>query len=236
MVVSEEYKYAFIQLPHTACTAVGHELVENYGGRPILSKHASYRAFRTWAGDEADDYFVFASIRNPMDEVVSIYHKFKNDHNGDYSNPANWRQNGGWLSRRGLRQFLYVKENGASFQDYFRRFFVLPYVNTSVLVHGRMNALLRFEDIQNDFAQVVQRLGLDFVRDLPHVNPTDKQGKSFEMYYEGMEAHARRVFGPLNQLWGYDFPSGWSQEVPLASGIAFSFSRAGKTAFWTFSR
>ncbi len=236
MVVSEKHRYVFIQLPHTACTAVGRELIENYGGRPILSKHASYRAFRRWAADEADNYFTFASIRNPMDEVVSIYHKFKTDHNGDYSNPANWRQNGGWLSRRGLRQFLFVKERKASFQEYFKRFFVLPYVNTSVLVHGRVNTVLRFESIQNDFADIVQRLGLDLVRPLPLVNPTRKESRSFELNYEGVEDRACHIFGPLNKMWGYTLPSGWSENIPLTSEIAFAFSRAGRTAFWNYIR
>lgn len=236
MIVSEEHRYAFVQLPHTGCTAVGHELVEYYGGSPILEKHASYRAFRRWAGSTADEYFVFATVRNPMDEVVSVYHKFRNDHKGHYSNPANWKKNGGWLSNRGLRQFLFIRDNNASFQDYFKKFFVLPYVNTSVLVYGQVDFVMRFERLEEDFSSLVDRLGLSLVRPLPVMNPTLKDDRDFVDYYEGVESRARRIFGPMNRLWGYDFPEGWKNEVPAASEVAFAASRFGRTCFWNLTR
>ncbi len=235
MIVSDQHKYLFVQLPHTACTAVGRELVENYGGIPILHKHASINAFRRWAGSAADDYYVFATVRNPMDEVVSIYHKFKNNHKGHYSNPANWRINGGWLSRRGLRQFQFVRDHNATFVEYFKRFFLLPYVNSSVLVYGRADAILRFESIQTDFATVMNSLGVKVVRPLPVVNRTQKDSVAFEEYYDGVEERARRVFGPINDLWGYSFPPGWKQTVPTTSKLAFFLSRYGRTCFWNLN-
>ena len=79
MIVSETHKYAFIQFPHSGCTAIGRELVDHYGGEPVLWKHAMHHDFLRWAGNRADRFFLFSSIRDPMEEVVSVYHKLRSE-------------------------------------------------------------------------------------------------------------------------------------------------------------
>ena len=71
MILSDEHRYLFVELPHTGTTAISRELQEHYGGRPILIKHARYHQFRKIATREQKSYFVFSCIRNPAEEAVS---------------------------------------------------------------------------------------------------------------------------------------------------------------------
>ena len=59
MIVSDKYKYLFIQHPTTASTSIALELCLKYDGKPILWKHANYRDFLTIATEEQKKYFVF---------------------------------------------------------------------------------------------------------------------------------------------------------------------------------
>ena len=73
MIISHKNKYLFVELPHTATTAIIKEFREKYDGKRILRKHAFFHDFQKIANDD-EKYFVFSCVRNPMDEVVSIYY------------------------------------------------------------------------------------------------------------------------------------------------------------------
>ena len=45
MIISDTYRYVFIQTPMTGSSAVAKRIGENYEGRAILSKHAVYSTF-----------------------------------------------------------------------------------------------------------------------------------------------------------------------------------------------
>jgi hypothetical protein len=234
MIVSDAHKYVFIQFPHTGCTAVGRELVDHYGGRPVLTKHAAYHDFLRWRGPAARDYFAFSAIRNPLDEIVSFYFKLKTDHRGDYSNPDNHTENGGWVNPRLRRHFRFIHDAQAGFIDYVARFHPLPYVNWSVLAHKRLDAVMRYERLQDDFAAVLTSLGLQQVRPLPLVNPTRK-GAVHPL--QALNAEERRrlqwIFGPMMRYWGYAWPEGWAEpRAPLSSELGFQLMRLVKTTYW----
>ena len=91
MILSDEHRYLFIELPHTGTTAISRELQEHYGGRPILTKHARYHQFRKIATREQESYFVFSCIRNPAEEAVTRYFRYKTDHGGRYTVPDSTR-------------------------------------------------------------------------------------------------------------------------------------------------
>ncbi|NJN96772.1 MAG: hypothetical protein HC875_23010 [Anaerolineales bacterium] len=87
MIISHTHRYVFVQLPHAGSTAIGTELVENYEGVTILHKHAHYLEFLRIASADEKKYFVFSSIRNPLDEAVSIYTHFKTNPYQIFTNP-----------------------------------------------------------------------------------------------------------------------------------------------------
>ena len=85
MFISHRHRFLFVQLPHTGGSAIAAEICENYGAERILRKHSPYHEFLGIASSEERRYKVFAAIRNPMDEALSIYFKYKNDHHGQFS-------------------------------------------------------------------------------------------------------------------------------------------------------
>ena len=91
MILSQKHGYVFVELPRTGCTAVGKELLSQYDGERILSKHSTYGDFLRIASDDQERYFAFSSIRNPLDDAVSHYFKLKTDHHGRFSDPTRRR-------------------------------------------------------------------------------------------------------------------------------------------------
>ena len=100
MIISDEHKYVFVELPFTASTAISRELWEHYGGRRVLRKHSSYREFLKYASPEQRAYFVFSGMRNPLDEAVSLYVKLRTNHRNNYTKPMKWVT---WRMRRRYR-------------------------------------------------------------------------------------------------------------------------------------
>ena len=211
MIISDEHRYVFVEQPHTACTAIRDELTAFYGGRPILDRHATYAAFLRAATPDQKRYFVFSGLRNPLDERVSLYCKYRTDHHHKYS--RRFKR----LAERQQHAFVEVAAEHADFSTFLRHYHRRPYDNDMLIHHARMDDLIRFESLQDDFARVLRRLGLPQVRPLPMVNPTDGRGQYLDYYPPELRPHAARVFGPFMRRWGYDLPPEWGDvRVPLA--------------------
>jgi hypothetical protein len=204
MIISDEHKYVFVELPWTGSTAISRELRQHYAGRHVLRKHSNYREYLKYASPEQRRYFVFSGIRNPLDSLVSIYVKFVTDHRENYSRDVYW------LSRRDKRQYRWVQENDPTFAEFFLRFYRFPMENWSSLDHHRFDYVYKLENVQEDFAEILRRIGLPQVGPLPVVHPTT--GKSSWQDYYGPETYRRALFvcGPLMERWGYEFPEEWS--------------------------
>jgi hypothetical protein len=216
MIISDEHKYVFVELPWTASTAISKELCEHYGGRRVLRKHSNYREFLKYARGEPRKYFVFSGVRNPLSELVSIYVKYVTDHRANYSKDKDW------VSGKKKRRYEWVQENGPSFAEFFLRFYRLPLENWSSLDHHRFDYVYRLENLQDDFAEILCRIGIQQVRSLPLVHRTE--GKAPWQSYYTPEAHNRLRFvcGPYMERWGYEFPPEWNvSRAPWHSWILY---------------
>jgi len=225
MVISHKYKYLFIELPHTASTAIRNELCEFYEGQKILKKHSFYHTFPKSSRDRIKTYFTFSCIRNPADVIVTEYFKLKNNHGQFYTNPACWKRNGGFVSDRALKRFRFIQQTRADFPAFFKKFYRHPYVNWSNLSHKSFDFIIRFEKIQTDFARALSILNIKQRRPLPIINPTIQKSKDFWSYYTpDLRSLARHVVGPLMKHWDYDFPAEWGLDSVLRrSHIGFRF-------------
>ena len=226
MIMSDEHKYVFVELPWTGSTAISRELREHYGGRGVLHKHCNYREFLKYASAEQRRYYVFSGIRNPLDALVSLYVKLVTDHRRNYS------RNKDWVRRRDIRQYRWIQENKPSFAEFFLRFYHLPYENWSSLDHHRFDYVYRLENVQDDFAEILRRIGLSQVRPLPVVHPTTGKGPSWQEHY-GPETRKRALFvcGPLMERWGYEFPEEWGVgRVQLTARSLYKTIALGKNA------
>ncbi len=211
MIISDEHRYVFVEQPHTACTAIRDELMACYGGRPILDRHATYAAFLRVATPAQKRYFVFSGMRNPLDERVSLYFKYRTDHHHKYS--RRFKR----LAERQQRAYVEVVDHHADFATFLRRYHRRPYDNDMLVHHTRMDDLIRFEHLQEDFSRVLGRLGLAQVRPLPVVNQTSGRGNYLDYYPPELRPHATRVFGPFMHRWGYELPPEWGEvRVPAA--------------------
>lgn len=210
MVISHKHKYLFVELPRTGTTAIHHELIKNYDGEEILFKHANYRDFLRLASDEEKEYFVFSCIRNPMDRVVSLFLKLKNQ-NGQFKNSI-YRKSKSLSARYFNKRIRYLQENNASFAHYFKRFYTLPYDDWSSLDHDRFDYVLRFENLNEDFNTLLHKLGIEKVRDLPIINKTSSKENFLKYFTPEIHSQARKVFGPFMEKNGYDFPEDWAKQ------------------------
>jgi len=233
MVISDKYKYLFIEMYNTGSTSISNELCEFYDGRRILRKHSRYHEFLKTATEEQKKYFVFSGIRNPMDTVITVYSKFANNHKGKYTDPQQWRKNGGYVKDKRLQLFSDIKNAQLTFQEYFLKYYKVPYDRWSRLDHEKFNYIIRYENIQNDFRTVLQKLNIEPVRDLPTLNKTEGKQDYTNYYTPEIQKRAVFVFGPFMDKWGYSFPDDWNvKRTPLSSTILFSLLGIRRNLIW----
>ncbi|MEO8509638.1 MAG: sulfotransferase family 2 domain-containing protein [Chloroflexota bacterium] len=216
MIISHKHRYLFVELPRTGSTAVRRELRELYDGEPILHKHATYEEFAAIATEDERRYFVFSSIRNPLDDAVSRYFKFRTDHKGRYTDPARQPKHKPFVNRvLDESAFRFVRRGRSDFGGFLRRFYPLPFDTWASLSHDRFDLVMRFERLTDDFAEALRLIGVEPVRPLPVANQTGQRDRDFSTYYdEGAQRHARRVFGPYMRRWGYELPPSWELAPP----------------------
>ena len=233
MIISHKNKYVFVQLPHTGCSAVARELREFYDGEPILRKHSYYHQFLRGATREERAYFTFSTIRNPVDEYISVFHKFRSNHE-KYDDPGNSTRNGGFVTSGMRRRFHYVQRTG-DLVSYFLKYSRIPYDNWSRLDHKRFDYVMRFEHLQQDFAEVLRRLQVEQVRPLPLFNPTrqPEEEDRYGLFPEEVRRRVQWVFSPFMEDWGYDLPSSWKMGgAPVSSRIVYEICGLLKSAYW----
>ena len=236
MIISHKYKYLFVELPHTASTAISKELTEHYDGQKIIRKHAYYHEFLKIATPEEKKFFVFSGIRNPLDVIITPYFKYKSNHEDVYTTPKLWKRNGGFVPNSALTKFNFVQTTNADFPTFFKKFYYLPYDDWSCLAHHQFDFIIRFENLQSDFATLLSLLKIEQVRDLPLANKTpDKKGDFWTYYIPEIRDLARNVGGPYMKKWGYKFPNNWKNKtVPWYSQTTYKLVSFVRGLKWRY--
>lgn len=240
MIISDEHKYIFIQLPRTGSTAIANELREQYEGRPFLYKHATYEEFLKLATPEQRRYFVFSCIRNPLDDVVSVYAKYAQDPRNRFKDPERRKkQSLTFLERmRDRKRMQFIERSNADFPAFFLKFYRLPYIRWSELSHAKFDFVIHFERLEKDFHEALLHIGIEPKRPLPMRNRTEGKGRDYLTYYTPETVgRAKRVFGPYMKKWGYTFPQEWGEvEVSWLSQLEYKLVRVLMDAYWKFVR
>ncbi len=235
MVISHRHRYLFVELAHTASTAISKELRESYDGHVILAKHSTYREFLKIATEDEKEYFVFSCIRHPLDVAVTKYFKRKTDQNRRWSDPTKAGPSHGVGRALDRRTFRFIHDNDADFAKFFLRFYRLPYNSWACLDHKGFDFVMRFENLDADFAEALRRIGVEQVRPLPARNVTGERQKSFFAYYDTPEAIARakRVFGIYLQEWGFELPPEWGEvEISAGDRVAYNVRSLLLKVYW----
>ena len=238
MIISHTHKYVFVEYPRTGTTAISNELCQYYAGTRILRKHSTYQQFLKIASPEEKKYFVFASVRNPLDDAVSHYFKLKTDHRERYTNRKKVRNGKRLAEYFDAFLFHYIQKSDVDFPTYFRKFYVIPYNTWSTTSIKRYDYIMRFENLQDDFAAVLKLLGIDPIRPLPQRNVTGERKKEFWMYYTPeIIPRARRIFGPFMRQWQYEFPREWGEQpVSFWNQVEYEFFTLFRRVYWSVLR
>jgi len=233
MIISHKHRFVFVEIPHTGSHSISEQLVKHYGGEPILRKHANVTQFLGQASVEERAYFKFATVRNPLDTATTDYSKLKNDHKGQFTNPAMLIENGGHVTRDHLSEFNFIRDNAAEFPAFFKAFRGRLYNNWFLVGDQHFDLVIRFENLQRGFSEVLERLGVEQVEEIPHVNRTTGKESSYEDFFTPeIYGLAAACYGPFMKKWGYAFPASWGAlSVPRWSRLQFSaIDGAARTA------
>lgn len=208
MVISHKHRYLFIEVPGTASWAIRNELLECYGGEPIVHKHAAFSEFARGAKPEQREYFVFATVRNPLDSLVSRYLKYRYPRR---ELPERELLEELVIDYADLRRQQDIVSNSRSFTDYLRKYHRRPLSEMIDLSRRRLDYVIRFETLQQGFSEVLSLLGIPQVRPLPVINRTRGKEEAFLRFYDDRASRklARRACAPFMRRWGYEFPADW---------------------------
>jgi hypothetical protein len=234
MIISHRYRYVFVELPRTGSTAVSAELREHYDGERVLRKHATYRDFLRQASDDEARYFVFSTIRNPLDIAVTRYVHLRENPRGHFTDPNEIAVRNSIAGRLERRVYRWLHEHDASFEAFLLRWYVVPYDTWSSLDHRRMDRVMRYESLVADFEEVLGRLGIEPVRPLPARNVTPGKDRDFASYYtQRAIKRATWIFGPYMDEWAYAFPDAWGRvRVPVAARLYLRLARVFRRLYW----
>ena len=230
MIISEQHKYLFIEVPHTGSTAISSELQEMYERESILKKHSSFYDFRAHFGSRAKDFVIFATVRNPIDEAASVFLKFANNHKGNYTNKDNALDRGGWISARQRRAYENVARHG-SFREFLSQFYNLPFTSAINVNRQFCDRILRFETLEADFASTLEALHINTKRPLPVRNTTaNSEEKARLIAAVEMETYSA-TFGAFMQEWGYTLPTGAAPVVSMRERAFYEMTKSARNAF-----
>ncbi|OYP33012.1 sulfotransferase family 2 domain-containing protein [Rhodopirellula sp. MGV] len=214
MVICEDYNLIFVEVPNTGCTAINRVLTQHYGGRSILHKHAVYYELKREFGRKLKGMTVFATVRSPLEVMMTQFQKMTYDHRNRFSEPER-RQ--AWSLTPKHRKMFNDIQSGLTFSDYLQKYFQREYHNFYLLGCQHVDFLLRHESLQEGFEQVMRHVGVASPVTIPHTNKTEGKKTISEAYAPDVRRHVADVFGPFMEKWGYTFPPEWSVARPSLS-------------------
>jgi hypothetical protein len=238
VIISHRFRYVFIELPRTGSSAISEELRHSYDGKPILGKHSTYQDFLKVATPEEAGYFAFAGIRNPLDVTVSRYVQVLTDARERFTDARKRARRDTVPEQIENRVYAWVHRTNADFESFLRHWYWLPYDTWSSLDHHRLDHVIRFEALVDDFDAALRRMGIEPVRPLPVRNATPGREREFEDYFTpGTIGRASWVFGPYMREWGYEFPESFGDaQVPAWSVAALKVLRLYRGLYWRHLR
>lgn len=204
MIISHKNKYIFVGLPMTGSSAISKELIEYYDGESILMKHTNIPYLIKKLNININDYFVFAVYRDPIDMAYSQYNKIKLNAKGAYTNKELLKSNGGYVTKRQYNFFKKIQSRSYSFEDFVKsKYRFWPYANPFSINYKYLNYIMSFNNLSNEFKEVLAKCNLESKRDLPIYNKTEK--KNYQNYMLSSNLTSK-IFSPfLKEYVLYDY-------------------------------
>lgn len=221
-VHSKTHQYLFIMAPRTACTATGVLLCQQVDGnwmprRNVLDdnghvvvdrKHGTLDDLITHGILEparAEKLFKFTTVRNPFDSLVSLYVKKRTSYRPLLDDEDSF------VNRKpGFAEDMqFVMEH--SFSEWVQRQYALrPFARRTRHLYARyikgMDYIMKFENLQADFNQAMEMIGVDRRIEIPLLNPTEERDPDYRSYYDRRARKTvERAFRDDLTRFGYEF-------------------------------
>ncbi|MGB7414364.1 MAG: sulfotransferase family 2 domain-containing protein [Thermosynechococcaceae cyanobacterium] len=226
-IICRSYKILFIMTPRTACSAVGKSLCENLdgvflpsseilndqGNIQIQKKHNTLQQIldnKLLTEEEVNSFLKFTCVRNPFDSLASLYEKKRTKYQPLLSDPTSWVYK---VSSGYAKDMEYCSTH--SFDEWiFKKY--KPNLIKKTLGRGRrslfgkytkgIDIIMRFENIQDEFKNVLKEAGITKEVPLLYFNQTDEKTESYQEYYsEASKRVVEYVFHDDLKLYDYGF-------------------------------
>lgn len=233
MVISHKYKYLFLEIPLTGSWSIQQELSKYYDGHQILHKHATYPEFLRIADHDEKDFFVFATVRNPLDEAVSGYFKLLTDHKNVFSKGDDAVKSN-IIDYSNILTYKKLKDKNQDFETLFleKRIWERPYSSQIDVSQPFLDYVIKFERIDEGFANALSQIGIEQIRPLPRKNKTKGRRSDWESYYTPrMIEKAKIIYGPFMERWGYEFPASWG-DLKVSRRKRFEYKLVNRLKLW----
>lgn len=216
MIISRELRLVFIQAPQTGCTAVGKELLENYGGVEYGTKHGFVADFPPDIRSSIHTWTIVTSTRDPLAIATSTYHKIQNAAAKGVSRP-------GWSSET-IQFASMMAQRHVPLAEYLLLRFTRPQIDLRHADLLRSDHVLRQASLATDFVGLIRELGATPVRPLPERNKTPRCGA--EDAAPPSAEWIEYIFGPQRRAIGISFPRRLGLPHRLVSSADFRLSQA----------
>jgi hypothetical protein len=202
-------------------------ILDQEGNLRLNNKHAKLPELKhqgLLTDEEAVGLFKFTTVRNPFDRLVTDYMRLRTvlrealeelpskpdevlKRNPALKNPRLVRKVelavqypfSDWLEHR-----LRVRRSRGSLRRPFS-----PYKRPRSLFRGYIEEadfVMRFERLQDDFDEVLRRIGVDEPIEIPKINVTKARDRGYREYYTPKaRAIVERVYAPDIKRFGYSF-------------------------------
>ena len=115
----------------------------------------------------------------------------------------------------------------------------MPYIKPRIVAelnNHKYNRIIRVENLQEDFTDVLNDLNLQQKQNVRRYNVSTKENIDInELYPEKLRKKAVWVLGPMMQFMGYEFPDSWNiKKIPVTSKMYFAIMKPISIFFWNF--
>lgn len=231
-VISRRRGYLFLMAPRTACTAIGEavliprldgeylpatDVLDDAGKLVVRHKHGSLADLvhhGLLGGEEAESLFKFTTVRNPFDSLVTLYVTMRTRYRDELDDP------GSFVRRRpGMPGRIRMAEEHPFDEWVERKFHVggprgavrralslapRPRHMYEAYIDGA-DFVMRFERLQEDFNEVLRRLGVPGPIEIPKWNVTEGKDHYRAYYTPRAQRIVEKAFAPDLERFDYAF-------------------------------
>lgn len=232
-IISRKHRYLFLMAPRTGCTAVGEgalvphvdgehfpdqDVFDEKGQLVVDRKHATLGQLLDQgllSTKEADGLFKFSTVRNPFDALVTRYVRLRTSWRDMLDDPDAFVHKQPGM----IRDINRAGDN--SFEDWVElryrvrtlkhrlRHPLNPYAGPRHMYQAYIRGsdfLMRYEHLQEDFAEALRRIGFPRRVEVPQLNTTKAKKDDYRRYYTPKtRAIVERVFALDLERFGYEF-------------------------------